>query len=739
MNGVFVGYSSVEELYQNGGYDVSNFKNFSDFPDQFVYNTSNSQTYASANSRQLSSATSFAYKRGVLTSKIVYNASGQTISEVENTYTSLDPLTQNCLSLKVVPFTYIYGSSITVWIYGLYYSDFENYRLTKSVQTIHDQSDPTKTTQQTYNFTYSPQDHRLVQLTSSTDSKGLTYTVTDFHTADLGIPSVTSSSETDAIAWMLSKNKSNVVIHTVSARNGLSSVTHFTYNKFLDVNSNTKTFLVSKSSYLNTNTQQKVIQYEYDANNAQTTSSNQVGGKQYSSKYGYNNSYVVAKVVNALNSATYTASQANQSSYIYFTGGTTGSKTVTFSSLYAGNIQISIPVGSWLGGTGTVTMSGSYTLTGPATSSNTLCQSSTTTNCNYPSSISLNNMPAGNYSLTFWATTNTASASNTVPIQVTYPANQMSLVAQPEFFYEGFESNPGATSGTAHTGTAYWASDYTVYYTPPNGRSYVIQWWNLVAGKWIFNEQPFTGTSMSLTGPVDDIRIFPSDALMTTYAYLPLVGITGETDPSGKSLFYSYDALNRLQSIRDQDNNIVKQFDYQFQLLSSPVYNAAQSGPFTKTNCPSGYSGLSFTYTVPANKYSSLISVDDANQQAVNDVNSNGPAYANSQPNATGCVVVSNPTITCINNTGQSGYTVKFTNTATNQVYSLNLPATQGTISLPAGNYNLTVTTTLTNGIIATFCSSTASTPGVTQTSVSITNLNISTTGCLTLTVDSKA
>lgn len=55
------------------------------------------------------------------------------------------------------------------------------------------------------------------------------------------------------------------------------------------------------------------------------------------------------------------------------------------------------------------------------------------------------------------------------------------------------------------------------------------------------------------------------DAQVTTYTYLPLVGITSETSPEGRTIFYEYDNFQRLRLIKDQNGKILKQFDYQYQ------------------------------------------------------------------------------------------------------------------------------------------------------------------------------
>jgi YD repeat-containing protein len=73
-----------------------------------------------------------------------------------------------------------------------------------------------------------------------------------------------------------------------------------------------------------------------------------------------------------------------------------------------------------------------------------------------------------------------------------------------------------------------------------------------------------------------------TNAQVTTYTYKPLIGMTSETDPTGRTIYYEYDALNRLQHIRDRDNNILKKFDYSYQ---SPLENGPHWTATGNTRC----------------------------------------------------------------------------------------------------------------------------------------------------------
>ncbi|UZT96601.1 DUF5977 domain-containing protein [Chryseobacterium fluminis] len=117
------------------------------------------------------------------------------------------------------------------------------------------------------------------------------------------------------------------------------------------------------------------------------------------------------------------------------------------------------------------------------------------------------------------------------------------------------------------------------------------------------------------------------DFKISTYTYNPLIGITSITPPSGIRENYIYDSSNRLEKIVDINNNIVKEFTFNY--TPKKYYNIQKSQAFTKENCGPSTLTEPLVYKIPSGKYTSEISQADADQKAQNDINANGQAYAN--------------------------------------------------------------------------------------------------------------
>jgi hypothetical protein len=86
-------------------------------------------------------------------------------------------------------------------------------------------------------------------------------------------------------------------------------------------------------------------------------------------------------------------------------------------------------------------------------------------------------------------------------------------------------------------------------------------------GLWKYYEHRIAGqtsVNISSTFAIDEVRLYPAGALMTTYTHEPLIGLLSQCDPASRITYYEYDNIGRLQLIRDQDRNIIKTFEYKY-------------------------------------------------------------------------------------------------------------------------------------------------------------------------------
>jgi YD repeat-containing protein len=118
----------------------------------------------------------------------------------------------------------------------------------------------------------------------------------------------------------------------------------------------------------------------------------------------------------------------------------------------------------------------------------------------------------------------------------------------------------------------------------PSGSQYVVSYWSFngaanvngvtpttgpVRKGWTYYEHllPSTTTSITVSGTstIDELRLYPSSAKMTSYTYQPLFGLSSTSDVNNRINFYEYDGFQRLIRIRDQDGNILKTYEYHYQ------------------------------------------------------------------------------------------------------------------------------------------------------------------------------
>lgn len=166
---------------------------------------------------------------------------------------------------------------------------------------------------------------------------------------------------------------------------------------------------------------------------------------------------------------------------------------------------------------------------------------------------------------------------------------------------------PVATSQTAVNGYTYYE------YEVPEGNSQLM----------------ITGTA-----DIDELRLYPKNARMRTSVYEDLLGKISECDENNMITHYEYDNLGRVLNIKNGQGAILKMYEYNTASKASVCpkiyYSKLALEKIQRSDCGEGYVGGIVTYTVPANKYTSTVSQEDADEQVDLEIQTLGQAYANS-------------------------------------------------------------------------------------------------------------
>jgi YD repeat-containing protein len=170
-----------------------------------------------------------------------------------------------------------------------------------------------------------------------------------------------------------------------------------------------------------------------------------------------------------------------------------------------------------------------------------------------------------------------------------YPAGVYTTVGRFTYEMAGINNSTGGISGRSvyqlspsGIGTAISISGLT-----PN-KAYIVGFWSkngkpvfsgagvtvtcdslYATNGWTYYQGKFTpantGTMSFISSSaiyMDEIRLFPADAMMQCWTYKPLCGATSSTDASGRITYYEYDKLGRAAIVRNQEGQILSRTQY---------------------------------------------------------------------------------------------------------------------------------------------------------------------------------
>ena len=404
------------------------------------------------------------------------------------------------------------------------------------------------------NDTYTYNTYNLLSSTTTSRSDGTTSSVTYNYPGDFSTVPYTT---------MVQKHILSPVIEseTLLTNGSITKITDATFRQYVEFYGKYKTELVKKLETTspipsgNTYNMKEAISYDYNSNGRMILSQPK-DGMTTAYIWGYRGQYPVAKIENA-KPQTMVITPVNVWKTVEIPmDKQSGAKSYSFQ--HSGNdveLQLLFAYPSeyvyyTINSTG---------CTGPC-KAGYLCNGGNYSFCQ--GDYQYFNLPAGDYTLNITP----EGLNNPTRVRLSYYKLSQTETITGECFYEGFEDHPSATKGNAFAGEKYYQGNYQL---PPmslsSNRTYFIDYRYLDGNKWKYIRKSYlAGMTLSDGTAIDEVRVYPVDAMMTTYTYKPLVGISSETDPSGRTTFYEYDIFGRLKSVKDEEKKIVKVYQYNY-------------------------------------------------------------------------------------------------------------------------------------------------------------------------------
>lgn len=592
FNGIPVVYSEVKEIKPNGSYTINRYTSFSDgqqdsaavlyFPNSYGPGAPKTFDFGDG---VLFPKSSRMWRRGLLLEQQHYTSDDVLVYSQSNRYKLTAPAKSKVLGY--VGLTSNYGSMVrpeTHHVLGVYEWLSQPVYLDSTIVSKGPYNLPSSTAV-AYDTTY---------MTSKTsvqrDAEDNLFTSEMSYPFDYGAQSGFATPMQSALTIMQRRNMRAVPIETISYKNGKITGAELTLFRMSDLPDSTvwvdrKLALklskpISPSDFTKSSIdasghftydsryEETMIFDKYD-NWGNPTSTHAPYGNYQAVIYGYDHSLPIAQVENAQGggASDYITSQA------YSFNGNASGIVHTFTSNMDQTLRLEIDMSA----DSLVTVETDCTIS--LVVHNATTSQSTTYMPEFRSSGSARNfslyfdipVSVGNYSLTL----------NVQMPQISWNLNGRyevftlhdNALREKEVFHTSFEENQeGIEWSSAKTGERVLNGTYSIDLRNFIPGSYLLSYWESVdnGASWQRVQQTLevneasTSYELSAAGKlIDEVRIHPRDAVMTTYTHLPGIGLSSQSDPNGHTTYYEYDALGRLSTIRDNERRLLKSYRYE--------------------------------------------------------------------------------------------------------------------------------------------------------------------------------
>lgn len=546
--GYHIGYTKVKVIEPGNGYSIYTYLNSSPLltmPFHFPYQPSVAGIGTSDLTQQSS------HVNGNTDDNVFISLNTMTRSNTGTT-TTTSPRTVQRVSCLNCPS----GSDTQYGIYMDYHITTHRFNLTEKVEKF---DAVTTTTTLTYGTT-----HNNPKSQEITDSNGIVRRTEWLYPGETGAT---------APLIMYDKNNAdfkNMIASVVEEKRFVNGVLRSRVNNAF-TQSGIKIFLNSEKTYPSGTSDFFENQYEYDGN-SNIINIKRSNGENTSYFWGYNKAYPIAEIKNGeLGAMTVSYTPAPHYAGANITSTDTNVPLTTPFEIYSNQTVNPSMTVSAFGPTGGLCGEGCRP---PSPflvvrlKKDGIVQY--TFNCTWDTNnIGQLSLTPGIYQWFYDADVTAGSGFNGYDLDITTP--YVSQRTGYKSFHTSFEED-GVADSDARTGSKVWSGIYELVLPGDNGNYKLTYWQKSASNAWALIEQSITitagtvqtmniGSSGSL---IDEVRLMPIGAVMTTYTYDPIKGITSSTDANQISAHYKYDDFGRLKFVLDDEKNVIKANKYHY-------------------------------------------------------------------------------------------------------------------------------------------------------------------------------